>query len=67
MVDGTNVVPEVHAVLDRISAFATKVRSGALTGVTGKPLSKPPPKPHSPSSTQARVDHSQHPTHTHTH
>jgi glucose-6-phosphate isomerase len=35
-VDGVNVVPEVHAVLDRMSDFAEKVRSGAWTGHTGK-------------------------------
>jgi glucose-6-phosphate isomerase len=35
-VDGTNVVPEVHAVLDKMTAFADRVRSGAWTGHTGK-------------------------------
>ncbi len=35
-VDGKNVVPEVHAVLDRMAAFADRVRSGAWTGQTGK-------------------------------
>jgi glucose-6-phosphate isomerase len=35
-VDGRNVVPDVHAVLDRMAAFAEKVRSGAWTGHTGK-------------------------------
>lgn len=35
-VDGKNVVPEVHEVLDRMSAFADKVRSGGWTGFTGK-------------------------------
>jgi glucose-6-phosphate isomerase len=35
-VDGANVVPEVHAVLDRMAAFATKVRSGEWKGHTGK-------------------------------
>ena len=35
-VDGKNVVPEVHAVLDRMAAFSEKVRSGAWTGHTGK-------------------------------
>ncbi|MCC9308615.1 glucose-6-phosphate isomerase [Kitasatospora sp. RB6PN24] len=35
-VDGVNVVPEVHAVLDRMAAFADRVRSGAWTGHTGK-------------------------------
>ncbi len=37
-VDGVNVVPEVHAVLDRMTAFTDKVRSGAWTGATGKPI-----------------------------
>ncbi|MEU7408189.1 glucose-6-phosphate isomerase [Streptomyces sp. NPDC042638] len=35
-VDGENVVPAVHAVLDRMSDFADRVRSGAWTGHTGK-------------------------------
>ena len=35
-VDGQNVVPEVHAVLDRMAAFSERVRSGAWTGHTGK-------------------------------
>ncbi|MEU5771076.1 glucose-6-phosphate isomerase, partial [Streptomyces asoensis] len=35
-VDGANVVPEVHAVLDRMSAFAGRVRSGEWTGHTGR-------------------------------
>ena len=35
-VDGVNVVPEVHAVLDRMSAFAERVRSGQWTGYTGR-------------------------------
>ncbi|MFJ4682220.1 glucose-6-phosphate isomerase [Streptomyces sp. NPDC091377] len=35
-VDGENVVPEVHAVLDRMAAFADRVRSGAWTGHTGR-------------------------------
>ena len=36
VVDGENVVPEVHAVLDKMSAFSNRVRSGAWTGHTGK-------------------------------
>ena len=36
VVDGENVVPEVHAVLDRMSEFAERVRSGAWKGHTGK-------------------------------
>ncbi|MGL6111222.1 MAG: glucose-6-phosphate isomerase [Rubrivivax sp.] len=35
-VDGVNVVPEVHAVLERMSAFAQRVRSGAWRGHSGK-------------------------------
>ncbi|MFI1600676.1 glucose-6-phosphate isomerase [Streptomyces griseofuscus] len=35
-VDGENVVPKVHAVLDKMSDFAQRVRSGAWTGHTGK-------------------------------
>ncbi|MGW5466751.1 glucose-6-phosphate isomerase [Streptomyces chartreusis] len=35
-VDGENVVPKVHAVLDKMSGFAERVRSGAWTGYTGK-------------------------------
>jgi glucose-6-phosphate isomerase len=36
LVEGKNVVPEVHAVLDRMADFAERVRSGAWTGFTGK-------------------------------
>jgi glucose-6-phosphate isomerase len=36
IVDGENVVPQVHAVLDKMSAFADRVRSGAWQGHTGK-------------------------------
>jgi glucose-6-phosphate isomerase len=35
-VDGKNVVPEVHAVLDRMSDFSSRVRSGEWKGHTGK-------------------------------
>jgi glucose-6-phosphate isomerase len=34
--DGVDVVPEVHAVLDKMSAFADRVRSGDWKGFTGK-------------------------------
>jgi len=34
--DGQNVVPEVHAVLDKMADFADRVRSGAWKGHTGK-------------------------------
>lgn len=37
-VDGENVVPGVHAVLDTMAAFADKVRAGEWTGHTGKPI-----------------------------
>ncbi|MGW1405838.1 glucose-6-phosphate isomerase [Streptomyces sp. NPDC002403] len=37
-VDGENVVPGVHAVLDRMAAFSDRVRSGEWTGHTGKPI-----------------------------
>ena len=36
LVDGKNVVPEVHAVLDRMAALSQRVRSGAWVGYTGK-------------------------------
>src|SRR5206468_9558830 len=35
-VDGTNVVPDVHAVLDAMSGFADRIRSGEWKGHTGK-------------------------------
>ena len=38
MVDGENVVPKVHAVLDRTAAFSQRVRSGEWKGYTGKPI-----------------------------
>jgi glucose-6-phosphate isomerase len=36
VVDGVNIVPEVHAVLDKMAAFADQIRSGAWLGFTGK-------------------------------
>ena len=36
IVDGKDVVPEVHAVLDRMTAFSNRVRSGEWKGHTGK-------------------------------
>jgi glucose-6-phosphate isomerase len=36
LVDGRNVVPDVHAVLDRMTDFANRVRSGQWKGYTGK-------------------------------
>ena len=38
VVDGEDVVPQVHAVLDRMADFAGKIRSGAWKGHTGKPI-----------------------------
>ncbi|QDY76205.1 glucose-6-phosphate isomerase [Streptomyces qinzhouensis] len=37
-VDGENVVPGVHAVLDKMAAFSERIRSGAWTGHTGRPI-----------------------------
>src|SRR5215813_13372853 len=36
VVDGENVVPQVHAVLDKMADFSHRVRSGAWKGHTGK-------------------------------
>jgi len=36
VVDGENVVPQVHAVLDKMANFSDRVRSGAWLGHTGK-------------------------------
>ncbi len=36
LVDGRNVVPDVHAVLDKMAAFSRRVRSGGWRGHTGK-------------------------------
>ena len=36
LVDGENVVPQVHAVLDKMADFANRVRQGAWLGHTGK-------------------------------
>ena len=36
LVDGEDVVPEVHAVLDHMAAFANRVRNGEWKGHTGK-------------------------------
>jgi glucose-6-phosphate isomerase len=38
IVDGKDVMPEVHAVLKKVYAFADKVRSGEWVGVTGKAI-----------------------------
>ena len=36
LVDGKDVVPEVHAVLDKMAAFANRIRSGEWKGHTGR-------------------------------
>ena len=36
LVDGKNVVPDVHAVLDKMSGFCNRIRSGEWKGHTGK-------------------------------
>ena len=36
VVDGENVVPQVHAVLDKMAHFSNRVRSGVWKGYTGK-------------------------------
>ncbi|HEX3469742.1 MAG TPA: glucose-6-phosphate isomerase [Silvibacterium sp.] len=38
VVDGENVVPAVHEVLDRMAAFSDRIRSGEWKGHTGKPI-----------------------------
>src|SRR5262249_46203351 len=38
VVDGENVVPKVHAVLDRMADFATRIRRGQWKGPTGKSI-----------------------------
>ena len=38
IVDGVDVIPQVHEVLDKVYAFADKVRSGEWVGVTGKSI-----------------------------
>jgi glucose-6-phosphate isomerase len=38
LVDGEDVVPAVHEVLDKMAAFAHQVRSGEWLGFTGKPI-----------------------------
>ncbi|MGH8012093.1 MAG: glucose-6-phosphate isomerase, partial [Candidatus Binataceae bacterium] len=37
-VDGQDVIPEVHEVLDRMADFSTRVRDGSWLGRTGKPI-----------------------------
>jgi glucose-6-phosphate isomerase len=38
VVDGVDVVPQVHAVLDRMSAFCERIRASSWAGHTGKPI-----------------------------
>ncbi|HWA97473.1 MAG TPA: glucose-6-phosphate isomerase, partial [Pirellulales bacterium] len=38
VLDGVDVVPEVHAVLDKMAAFCERVRSGAWRGHSNKPI-----------------------------
>jgi glucose-6-phosphate isomerase len=38
LVDGKNVVPEVHAVLERMADFSNRVRAGQWQGHTGRPI-----------------------------
>ena len=38
VVDGVDVVPQVHAVLDKMAVFSERVRSGEWMGYTGKPV-----------------------------
>lgn len=38
VVDGENVVPAVHEVLDRMASFSDRVRNGEWKGFTGKPI-----------------------------
>jgi glucose-6-phosphate isomerase len=37
-VDGEDVVPAVHEVLEKMASFANRIRSGDWTGYTGKPI-----------------------------
>ncbi len=38
LVNGHNVVPDVHAVLDKMAYFSNKIRNGSWKGHTGKPI-----------------------------
>ncbi|MEA2026371.1 MAG: glucose-6-phosphate isomerase, partial [Chloroflexota bacterium] len=38
VVDGVDVIPAIHAVLDRMATFAEQVRDGTWTGHTGRPI-----------------------------
>ena len=41
VVDGENVVPQVHAVLDKMADFSNRVRSGGWQGHTGRRVQRP--------------------------
>jgi glucose-6-phosphate isomerase len=38
IIDGTDVIAQVHGVLDRMAAFSERVRSGEWQGYTGRPI-----------------------------
>ncbi|MCU0857519.1 MAG: glucose-6-phosphate isomerase [Pontiellaceae bacterium] len=38
LVDGEDVIPQIHAVLDQMAAFSVRIRSGDWKGYTGKPI-----------------------------
>jgi glucose-6-phosphate isomerase len=38
VVDGVDIVPQVHAVLDKMAVFSERVRNGEWLGYTGKPV-----------------------------
>jgi glucose-6-phosphate isomerase len=38
VVDGVNVVPQIHDVLDKMTVFADRIRSGSWKGYSGKPI-----------------------------
>lgn len=40
VINGNDVIPEVHRVLDRMANFAERVRSGSWKGATGKPITR---------------------------
>ena len=54
VVDGKDVVPEVHAVLDKMSAFSEKVRGGEWKGFTGQARSATSSTSASAARTSAR-------------
>jgi glucose-6-phosphate isomerase len=38
IIDGKNIIPDIHAVLDQMKTFSAKIRSGEWKGYTGKPI-----------------------------